>query len=279
MTEVWPTAFTELVGCRLPIQQAGMDAVSTVALAAAVAEAGGLGMIAPHGASPDRVVADLRAVADATAGAFGINFLIPFVRVSAVEAAAGHSRYIEFFYGQPDADLVNRASANGARVGWQVGSADEAAAAVDAGCDLVIAQGTEGGGHIRGTLGLLPTLDAVLDRVDVPVVAAGRYRHTTRVRSRARRRRSRCAHRHAVRNRCRIRRASRVRPRACSPPMEPTPSSPKPSARAGPTRPPWYYAVASTRHPRSLPTKLRGWKLATVRGPWSGSRPKCLCKA
>ena len=44
----------------------------------------------------------------------------------------------------------------GARVSWQVGSADEARAAQDAGCELVIAQGIEAGGHVRGTIGLLP---------------------------------------------------------------------------------------------------------------------------
>lgn len=167
------TAFTDLVGCRVPIQQAGMGGASTVALAAAVAEAGGLGMLAPHGAPPEQVAADLDAVAAATDGAFGINFLMPFVSRPAVEAAASHCRYVEFFYGEPDDALVALAAAGSARVGWQVGSAEEAARAVDAGCHLVVAQGTEAGGHVRGTLGLLPLLDAVLDRVEVPVVAAG----------------------------------------------------------------------------------------------------------
>jgi NAD(P)H-dependent flavin oxidoreductase YrpB (nitropropane dioxygenase family) len=115
----------------------------------------------------------LDAVAAATGGAFGINFLMPFVSHPAVEAAAEHCRYIDFFYGDPDEALVARAASGGAVVGWQVGSSDEAARAVEAGCDLVIAQGTEAGGHVRGTLGLIPVLDAVLDRVDVPVVAAG----------------------------------------------------------------------------------------------------------
>ena len=173
MTEPWPTAFTELVGCRVPIQQAGMGGASTVALASAVAQAGGLGMIAPHGAPPEQVVADLDAVAASTTGAFGINFLMPFVSPPAVEAAAEHCRYIDFFYGEPDAALVALAAAGGARVGWQVGSVDEAVRAVDAGCDLVVAQGIEAGGHVRGALGLLPVLDAVLEVVDVPVVAAG----------------------------------------------------------------------------------------------------------
>src|SRR5204863_9454556 len=56
---------------------------------------------------------------------------------------------------------------------WQVGSVDEARAAVDAGCDFIVAQGVEAGGHVRGQIGLLPLLDRVLDVVGVPVVAAG----------------------------------------------------------------------------------------------------------
>jgi NAD(P)H-dependent flavin oxidoreductase YrpB (nitropropane dioxygenase family) len=80
---------------------------------------------------------------------------------------------IEFFYGDPDRELVRAAKAGGALVSWQVGSADEARAAAVAGCDLVAAQGDEGGGHIRGSLGLLTTLGRVLDAVEVPVIAAG----------------------------------------------------------------------------------------------------------
>ena len=56
---------------------------------------------------------------------------------------------------------------------WQVGSADEARAARDAGCDLVVAQGVEAGGHVRGTLGVLPLLDEVRATIDLPVIAAG----------------------------------------------------------------------------------------------------------
>jgi NAD(P)H-dependent flavin oxidoreductase YrpB (nitropropane dioxygenase family) len=56
---------------------------------------------------------------------------------------------------------------------WQVGSAGEAVNAEAAGCDFIIAQGIEAGGHIRGTLGLLPLLSQVLDAVSVPVLAAG----------------------------------------------------------------------------------------------------------
>ncbi|MBA3655473.1 MAG: nitronate monooxygenase, partial [Actinobacteria bacterium] len=161
------TAFTELVGCSVPIQQAGMGGVTTVALAAAVADAGGLGMLAmPSGE-------DLAALKAATPGAFGVNFLMPFLDRDAVAGAAESARVVEFFYAPPDPSLVETVLAGGALAAWQVGSADEARQAVDAGCDFVVAQGVEAGGHVRGTTGLLPLLDAVLDAVDVPVVAAG----------------------------------------------------------------------------------------------------------
>ena len=54
-----------------------------------------------------------------------------------------------------------------------MGSAEEARAAAGAGCDFVIAQGVEAGGHVRGTLGVLTVLEEVLTAVDVPVLAAG----------------------------------------------------------------------------------------------------------
>src|SRR5207248_5682729 len=56
---------------------------------------------------------------------------------------------------------------------WQVGSLEEAQAAVDAGCDFIVAQGVEAGGHVRGRISLLPLLDEVLPVVGIPVVAAG----------------------------------------------------------------------------------------------------------
>lgn len=116
-------------------------------------------------------------VAASGCGPFGVNFLVPFMgpdyRDSLVEAAAASARLVDFFYGDPDPDLVARVHAGGALAGWQVGSPDEARAAVGAGCDLVVAQGREAGGHVRGGLPMLVLLDAVLDTVDVPVVAAG----------------------------------------------------------------------------------------------------------
>jgi nitronate monooxygenase len=167
------TRFTELVGCAIPLQQAGMGGVATADLAVAVAEAGALGMLGGAMVPADMLAETLQDLAKRTSGPVGVNFLMPFVDAAAVEVAGAGARLVEFFYGDPDPKLVAMAHAGGALAGWQVGSADEARQAAGAGCDLVIAQGVEAGGHVRGTVGLLPLLDAVLDTVDVPVVAAG----------------------------------------------------------------------------------------------------------
>lgn len=98
---------------------------------------------------------------------------MPFLDVEAVELAAARLRYVEFFYDDADPALIERVHRHGALAAWQVGSTAEAVAAEQAGCDFVIAQGVEAGGHVRGTTSLLPLLDAVLGAVAVPVVAAG----------------------------------------------------------------------------------------------------------
>ena len=170
---MWQTAFTRLVGCSVPLQQAGMGGAATPELAAAVSAAGGLGMVSLPMVPAEEVAATVAALANGTTEPVGINFLIPFLDVAAVEAAAPHCRVVEFFYGDPQAGLVGRVHEAGALADWQVGSADEAKAAVQAGCDFVVAQGTEAGGHIRGTTGLPALLDEVLAAVEVPVLAAG----------------------------------------------------------------------------------------------------------
>jgi nitronate monooxygenase len=167
------TSFTRLVGCAHPLQQAGMGGTASAELATAVSNAGALGMLGMPTVPAPAVAAALEAVAGRTAGVFGINFLMPFLDRDAVAAAAPRARVVEFFYGDPDPPLVDLVHQGGALASWQVGSLDEAVLAADAGCDLVVAQGSEAGGHVRGRLGLLALLDLVLDAVSVPVVAAG----------------------------------------------------------------------------------------------------------
>ena len=175
------TRFTELVGCTLPIQQAGMGAVSPPELAAAVSNAGGLGMLgtARSGAGTLSALGNLLDQVHAlTSCPFGVNFLIPPEHLESIEPgcfelAARRARVVEFFYGWPDPALVETVHEQGALVSWQVGSKEEAVAAGQSGCDLVVAQGVGAGGHVRGTIGVLALLDEVIEVVGVPVLAAG----------------------------------------------------------------------------------------------------------
>src|SRR3989440_11572882 len=150
------TKFTELLGCTVPLQQAGMGKIASPALAAAVAEAGGLGMISGIGAAPPEYVAKiLDGLRRSTSGAFGANFIVAGVRESGkldadflkvLEVAASRAPGVEFFYETPDPELVELAHAGAALVSWQVGSGPEAMAAEEAGCDLIVGQGTVAGG-------------------------------------------------------------------------------------------------------------------------------------
>ena len=172
------TRFTELVGCSVPIQQAGMGrGIASPRLAAAVANAGGLGLVSVYGYTPDVVAQVLDSTRKQTAGAIGANFLLntadPGLAREWAAAAASRARVVDFFWGDPDPVLVKIVHAAGALACWQVGSREEAVAAADAGCDFIIAQCIEAGGHVRGRIGVLALLDEVLGAVDVPVLAGG----------------------------------------------------------------------------------------------------------
>jgi nitronate monooxygenase len=170
------TAFTELVGCRHPLQQAAMVGAAVPELVGAVAGAGALGMLGEFDveAAADRMT---RALDLAGGGAVGMGFFGQWVDgdLDTFEAAAARLRVVEVFWTDPDAALVQRARRAGpALVAWQVGSVDGALAAADAGCDFVIVQGVEAGGHVRGTTPRQELVDSALARgVSIPVVAAG----------------------------------------------------------------------------------------------------------
>jgi NAD(P)H-dependent flavin oxidoreductase YrpB (nitropropane dioxygenase family) len=166
-------SFGELVGCRLPIQSAPMAGVVRDAeLPAAVAAAGGHGMFpAAFLQVPylERVIDDL----NARTRAYGLNFVGVFLDQECLELAAAKAPLVDVFIAAPDAAIVATIHAGGALASWQVADSEQARAAEAVGCDLLVVQGVEAGGHPAGQLGLLPLLDEVLNAVTVPVVAAG----------------------------------------------------------------------------------------------------------
>ena len=171
------TRFTELVGCSVPLQQAPMGGLATPELAGAVADAGGLGMVGATGWPAPDLKARLDKLRRPTPGAYGANFIVDLVDRQTfrecLQIASERVRVVDFFFGWPDASLVNAVHAGGALVSWQIGTPEEALAAADAGCDLIVAQGIEAGGHIRSRIGLLALLTQVLASIKVPVLAAG----------------------------------------------------------------------------------------------------------
>lgn len=168
------TAFTDLVGCQVPIQQAPMGGISPPALALAVSRAGGVGTTSVlPGISVENLRAHLDGMAAASSGVLAVNFLTDDLDPKAIELAASRVRVVDFFWSTPRAGPVEVAHAAGALVNWQIGSVADAEAAAAAGADLVTVQGIEAGGHVRGETALLPLLTAVLATVPVPVLAAG----------------------------------------------------------------------------------------------------------
>lgn len=158
----------------MPIIQAAMGGATCPALAAGVSNAGGLGMLALSTADADDIRREIRETRALTRRPFGINLILEWPEDEQLDVCLEEGvPIVSFFWGDP-ARLVARAHDGGAVVLHSVGSADEARRAVDAGIDIVVAQGWEAGGHVRGTVATLPLTRAVVTAVTpTPVVAAG----------------------------------------------------------------------------------------------------------
>src|SRR2546425_4844394 len=174
------TRFTDLTGRKVPIQQAAIGGLARPQLATAISDAGGLGMAYAGSFDPNQMIEVFEDMRHRTSGVFGANFLIPEAFVSdlneireQVETASKLVKVVEFFYRQPDPSLVDLVHQGGALASWQVGSNEEAVAAAEAGCDMIVAQGVEAGGDGRGEGRLLTLLGQGLGSFKGPVVAAG----------------------------------------------------------------------------------------------------------
>ena len=174
---VLATRFTEMFGLSAPIMSAPMVMHSGGTLAGAVSAAGGLGSFGGlhqnHG--PEWVGDQMARARETTDRCIAIGFITPFLDMTEPFFAAALEARPEavcFSFGDP-APWADRARDAGAKVICQVQNRDTAAMAVSAGADVLIAQGTEAGGH-TGEMSLLPFLASLVERFpDVPVLAAG----------------------------------------------------------------------------------------------------------
>jgi nitronate monooxygenase len=169
-----PNGFCTLVGIEIPIVQAAMGGASSPQLAAAVSDAGGLGMLALGWSPLDVVRAEIRATKALTERPFGVNLVLtqPQEERLAICLSEGVP-IVSFFWGQAG-PLTATAQHGGAKVLQTVPNADAARIAVDDGADAIVAQGWESGGHVQGSVTTMALVPVVVDRVaPVPVLAAG----------------------------------------------------------------------------------------------------------
>ena len=164
------TPVCALLGIAQPIVQAPMSAVPE--LAAAVSNAGALGMLALTWSDP--AGDPVRETAALTDRPFGGNLILNSDQHRRLdEALEAGLRIVSFMWGDPAGYVEQVHDANGL-VLHTVGSAEEARRAVASGVDVIVAQGWEAGGHVWSQVATLPLVPAVVDAVaPVPVIAAG----------------------------------------------------------------------------------------------------------
>lgn len=170
------TALTELLGIEIPILNAPMTPQAGGALARAVSEAGAFGMLGfDEDETEAQISEQVEILRQSPPVPYGIG-LVAWVlerRPQLLDLAiAAEPKLISISFGDP-APYVKRVHEAGILLASQVQSRAWAQTALDAGIDILVAQGTEAGGHTGSAVGTLPLLQIVLDMTDKPVIAAG----------------------------------------------------------------------------------------------------------
>lgn len=168
------TVLTDMLGVKYPIMLAGMGGVSYAEVVAAVSNAGGYGVIGAAGMGLEVMADEIKRVRDLTDKPFGVDMLTAgTVNLEAyVEKIikGGASSFVAAL-GVP-AKVIDMCHEAGLLVVSMAGKVKHAQMAEQAGCDLVVAQGTEAGGH-TGTVAGFPLMPQMVDAVKIPVVGAG----------------------------------------------------------------------------------------------------------
>ncbi len=170
------TRLTELLAIDVPVMLAGMGGVSYSALVSAVSRAGGFGCLGASTMTSDELVAQIAEVRAATDRPFGVDLLTAFpesLERNVELLIEGGATVFVAGLGVPR-PVIDTCHRQGVLVMSLCGKVEHARRALDSGCDAVIAQGTEAGGH-TGSVATMPLVPLVVDAVgdSIPVVAAG----------------------------------------------------------------------------------------------------------
>jgi len=171
------TSFTELIGVEHPIVLAGMGGATSPELVAAVSNAGGLGIHGVTSIESSEIVSQVAAIRSKTPRPFGLNLLLHGADEDQVRVVLdAKPEILSTAWPRDNQDLAQlfaRAHERGLKVMHMVPGAADAAKAAHAGADVIVAQGTDGGGHI-GLMGTIVVVPAVVKEVaPIPVLAAG----------------------------------------------------------------------------------------------------------
>jgi NAD(P)H-dependent flavin oxidoreductase YrpB (nitropropane dioxygenase family) len=172
------TRFTELLGIEHPVVSAGMAGSAGGELAGRVSAAGGLGIVGASNQTPERIQDEVGRARELTDRPIGVNLLLFGNEELVDEVLELEPAVLSTAWAREDQDLAQifgRAHERGVRVMHMVTAPGDARAAVEAGADIVVAQGTEGGGHV-GEIGTTVIVRQVVKEAPhVPVLAAGGF--------------------------------------------------------------------------------------------------------
>ncbi len=169
-----PRTLTEILGIGVPIIQAPIGNAATPALAAAVSNAGGLGMLSLTWSGPEQITRLIQATRAASPHSFGVNLVLKWTHQERLHLILDQGiRIVSTFLGNP-AEYAGTIHAAGGIQLHTVGSLDDAAEAINAGVDVIVAQGVEAGGHLCGSTPLRQLLGEIGAAFPgVPLIAAG----------------------------------------------------------------------------------------------------------
>ena len=171
------TRICDLLRIEHPIVLGGMGSATSATLVAAVSNAGGFGTLGTSGMSAAQLTTAAKAIREATDKPFGVNHLLFRIDEDTFAATLQASPdVVAFAWARHDQDLrawFERVHDAGSKVMYMAGEVPEALRAVAAGADYIVAQGTEGGGHVgwMATMAIVPMIVSAV--APVPVLAAG----------------------------------------------------------------------------------------------------------
>ncbi len=168
------TPICDYFGIKYPILLAGMGGVAMHKLVAAVSNAGGLGVIGAASLSPDDLRAEIRKTRELTDKPFAVDLLAPIPDMMRPHVPVMIEEKVKVFVAglSVPQEFVKVMHDNGMKIVVMCGKVHHGVKSQDAGADVVVAQGTEAGGH-TGEIGMLSLVPQMIDAVRLPVLAAG----------------------------------------------------------------------------------------------------------